>query len=467
MALREGDVLQQRYCIRRALKAGGMGAVFLAHDSHLDGLCAVKEMHPSDDDWALRRFREEATLLSRLQHPHIPKVRDYFVVEGSGQALYYIVMDYIAGKTLAQEMEQGGLSGEQAREDALALLGVLEYLHGLEPPILHRDIKPANLIRQESDGRLFLVDFGLARTASEHTQTTAGTLAFCPPEQLFGKAEPRSDLYSLAATLYVALTGEMFQMGKCKPILLFRPELEVGLAQVIDRALHLDPDQRFASATAMKEALLSPVEVAPPVRRSLWPVALLAGLGLALGVGWKGRVTSVAASPTPSVSPTPLAAELAGAKVTSMPEAMAWVRRLKVKPEELEQASLEVWNEVDNLARVQGVNGIPVRYFHGSDFAKDPLDCEVGLILPESAPPPEGWRGFRIDGPRVARWTVTGPHEGVPAARLQLRDWLVAQGYQPGPDCFEIYRIATPLQPDEKKWETDLYWPVSNKKSSR
>ena len=237
MALEVGEILQGRYRVERPLRCGGMGAVYVARDGHLQGLCALKEMYPARDEWALRRFREEAQILSRLHHPAIPKVRDYFVVEDGVGARYYLVMDYVEGRNLQQEAEQGRLSEARCREDVLAVLEILEYLHALEPPIVHRDVKPSNLIREESSGKLFLVDFGLARLASEETQTSAGTMTFCAPEQILGKAEARSDLYSLAATFYVLLTGETVQLGKAKPLLALRPDLSVQLATTLDRAL--------------------------------------------------------------------------------------------------------------------------------------------------------------------------------------------------------------------------------------
>lgn len=148
-----------------------MGCIYLAHDSNLNGICAIKEMHPTDSDWATRRFREEAYLLSQLQHAGIPRVLDFFQLEREGGVLCYIVMDYVQGSNLQQELERAvkagkqGLDLELVRTIAEKMLEVLQYLHSLKPPIIHRDIKPANIVRDSESGKPYLVDFGLARPA--------------------------------------------------------------------------------------------------------------------------------------------------------------------------------------------------------------------------------------------------------------------------------------------------------------
>ena len=160
MSLKTGEILKERYHVNTVLKAGGMGSIYLAHDANLDGPCAIKEMHPTDDTWVTRRFREEANLLSQLQHPNIPRVRDFFQLQREGGTLCYIVMDFVQGVTLHHELElalkaeKKGIDCALARTIALEMLGVLEYLHALTPPIIHRDIKPANIIRDTESGKL-------------------------------------------------------------------------------------------------------------------------------------------------------------------------------------------------------------------------------------------------------------------------------------------------------------------------
>jgi serine/threonine-protein kinase len=268
--LQSGDIFHERYEITRPLTAGGMGSVYEAHDRNLDGPCAIKEMHETTDAWVYRRFKEEASLLSRLNHVDIPRVRDFFLDGKTG----YIIMDFVSGQNLQQEVTelrktgpQQGLDSEQARAVALSVLDVLQYLHGLTPKVLHRDIKPSNIIREESSGRLKLVDFGLARPFSEESMTCAGTVNFASPEQFLGRADERSDIYSLGATLFFLVTATRPPVGFSKPVLLLAPDLDVSLAEVIDQALNQEAEFRYPSAAAMKEAL---VKSQAPAKKEPW-----------------------------------------------------------------------------------------------------------------------------------------------------------------------------------------------------
>lgn len=447
MALKVGERLQDRYAIQEAIKSGGMGSVFLAYDERLLGLCAVKEMHPSEDEWATRRFREEATTLSKLQHAGIPKVRDFFVQDG----LHYLVMDYVAGNTLNDEA--GSLDGAQARKDLLEVLAILEYLHGLDPAIIHRDIKPSNMIRDSQNGRLILVDFGLARSLSDNTQTTAGTVMFCSPEQMVGKSTVRSDLYSLAATFYVLLTGLQIQMGCCKPILFHRPDLSPELALVLDTALQLDPEKRYASAQEMRHALLSQLPPAqPPARRGGlgWGMAL-AGL-CAGGLYWWSRPNPAPppVSPTPRPTASPTATPLPNPMLVFAPEQGCWGKAVKTgdDPE-------EVLAKVIEQSSLQGVSGRPVVLYEASGKI-----LQVGVLLPENVSPPKGLSGFRLPDGEMASLIVTGGYDRLPAERKRMQEWIKGQGYKPGKRFYEVRRIGESNQPRSDRWETDLCWPV-------
>lgn len=249
-------ILGQRYLVIRPIKSGGMGAVYLAQDQHLGGsLCAVKAILEAvkSDPVILRKFENESKLLSQLQHPGIPRVRDYFVEAETA----FIVMDYVAGENL--EIPDGEPRPvEEVEEVARAVLDILVYLHGLPTPVIHCDIKPANLIREQATGRIKLVDFGLARALDDRkTQTVAGTLGFSAMEQLQGHAEPRSDLYSLGVSLYYLLTGKVPTFLLVPSILESRPELPPALASIIDSATRLEIDQRPASAAEMRKTLVA------------------------------------------------------------------------------------------------------------------------------------------------------------------------------------------------------------------
>jgi serine/threonine-protein kinase len=206
-----GYDLQNRYHIVAVLGQGGMGAVYRARDRRLDAECVVKEMlvtpetiaNPID---AADQFKREASVLAMLRHPHLPRVIDYFIDHGNG----YLVMDYIEGQSLLRTIGTQGLPEATVRNYANQLLEVLEYIHGMG--VLHRDIKPGNIIVQPN-GRLVLVDFGLVKMMDSTAQTRTflrgvGTPEYAPPEQATGGTDARSDIYSLGATLYHALTGQ-------------------------------------------------------------------------------------------------------------------------------------------------------------------------------------------------------------------------------------------------------------------
>ncbi|HVA92718.1 MAG TPA: serine/threonine-protein kinase, partial [Chloroflexota bacterium] len=204
--------LQERYLIKRVLKTGGMGSVYLAADiAQGNELCAVKEMldrFATDDDRVEGRewFAREAGLLATLRHPCIPRIRDYFIEGGH----YYLALDFIDGRNLEEVLEREGTPGLAERrvmEWAAHIAELLAYLHANTPPIIFRDLKPANVMLA-GDGKLYLVDFGIARVFSVVRQgTMVGTPGYCPPEQYQGLAEPLSDLYALAATCHHLLSG--------------------------------------------------------------------------------------------------------------------------------------------------------------------------------------------------------------------------------------------------------------------
>ncbi|PAX53541.1 serine/threonine protein kinase [Brunnivagina elsteri] len=158
-------------------------------------------------------FEREAQVLKNLNHPRIPKYRDYFILEdlpGSKFPWFVLVQNYIPGISLQEALNQGQRFAEsQVEKIAIEILSILVYLHELNPPLLHRDIKPSNLILG-ADERVYLVDFGAVQdkaVAEGVTFTVVGTYGYVPMEQFAGRAEPASDLYALGATLIHLLTG--------------------------------------------------------------------------------------------------------------------------------------------------------------------------------------------------------------------------------------------------------------------
>ena len=266
MALQRGDLLHGRYRIIEILGKGGMGAIYHAVDTTLEIEVVIKENLFASEEYS-EQFQREARLLATLRHPNLPRVTDYFVEEGSRQ---YLVMDYIEGEDLKTRLErEGKLPVAEAVIIALALCDALEYLHSREPPVIHRDIKPAN-VRISPEGRVYLVDFGLAKIGGGDQRTVTGAQAvtpgFSPPEQ-YGTAhtDPRSDIYSLGATLYNALSGQMppdafervLERAELQPLDVLNPEVPSRLSDAIVRAMALEPADRYPSVSAFKEALLA------------------------------------------------------------------------------------------------------------------------------------------------------------------------------------------------------------------
>lgn len=473
MSLKTGEVLQGRYHVNTILKSGGMGSIYLAHDANLDGPCAIKEMHPTDDSWVSRRFREEANLLSQLQHPNIPRVRDFFQLEREGGVLCFIVMDFVQGVTLHHELEMAlkegkkGLDSSMARSITLDLLGVLEYLHSLTPPIIHRDIKPANIIRDTEKGKLYLVDFGLARGTSEHTQTTAGTLMFCPPEQMLGKADIRSDLYALGATLYLLLTGQPIQMGRYIPVLAHRGDIEPQLAETVDKVLQLDPDQRFQNAAEMRTFLTQPYQ--QPAKPNPWPKrAGTAGvIVLALGlIALKPLMEHrPAVTPSPAASPTstpvavssPLSRPDSGVKVIHL-EAQPtwWLREKAFTVTDWQTGSQRMLAELTEAAAQGGF--APVSYIRWHHYSKQgEMDYEVGLILPKAMPAPGGdIKAGSLPEGQVMTKTYKGNYQNIQEWYVELRKWAADEHLSYDDTPWAVFRKTAPQYLDPALFETEI-----------
>lgn len=270
-----GSVLHGKYRLEKVLGSGGMGVVYLATTPQQQKV-AVKELSlerldPLDRESAVKLFREEAQLLSSLDHPGLVKVQDYF---GSGDG-HYLVMDYIDGITLAQgiKRKKGFFALDQFRHIAAQLCDVLDHLHSRIPAVIFRDLKPSNvMITRKMEVRL--VDFGIARhfTDETHTQTFIkglGSAGYAPLEQYgAGTTDPRSDIYSLGATLYSFLTKEtpppvfniVAGVAHLKKMRAVNPEVPAYLEAVIGRMMALRKEQRFDSIAQVRPNLLHPPE---------------------------------------------------------------------------------------------------------------------------------------------------------------------------------------------------------------
>jgi len=266
MTLELGTLLHKRYRIVEILGQGGMGSVYRAVDENLGVDVAVKENLFTTDEYS-RQFRLEAVILANLRHPNMPRVSDHFVMGDTSQ---YLVMDFIEGEDLRQRMERmGTITEDDAVMVGAAMCDALTYLHTRKPPILHRDIKPGN-VKITPDGHIFLVDFGLAKVVQGSQATTTGARAmtpgYSPPEQ-YGTArtDPRTDIYSLGATLYAALCGMIPEDGLARamdnaqltPLRKRNTKISRRLAAAIEKAMAIDPADRFQFPDDFKKALLN------------------------------------------------------------------------------------------------------------------------------------------------------------------------------------------------------------------
>jgi len=295
------------YRIRDKIGAGGMGEVYRAHDEHLDRDVAIKVLPPGvlHDESARRRFRKEALALSKLNHPNIATIHDFDTQQG----LDFLVMEYIPGITLSEKIAKRSLTEKELIALGAQLADGLAAAH--ECGIIHRDLKPSNL-RVTGDGRLKILDFGLAklRTSVTPTATTeslsdmhamAGTLPYMAPEQLLDEEiDARTDIYAAGTVLYEMATGErpfadvenpqligaILRRSPVPPTKLNRQGSQ-GLDRIIDKCLEKDPAKRYQSAKEvavdMRRLTQPPTEPAkqPSERRSRARLVALAGILIA------------------------------------------------------------------------------------------------------------------------------------------------------------------------------------------
>ncbi len=263
-----GTILQDRYLVERQIGAGGMGAVYLAVDRRFESYVAIKETFYKDDELG-EAFEREARLLNGLHHPNLPHVSDYFNENGG----YFLVMQFIEGEDLFDILRRDGAFPQP---DVLrwtkSLLDALDYLHSQESPIIHRDIKPQNL-KITARGEIILLDFGLAKLNSDDTQGELSVFGYSrkysPLEQIQGTGtDARSDIFALGATVHHLLTGKppLDALARAAAIIAENPDplesasdinnkISSEVAHVLQTALKLNADQRFASAKAMRQAL--------------------------------------------------------------------------------------------------------------------------------------------------------------------------------------------------------------------
>jgi eukaryotic-like serine/threonine-protein kinase len=313
------SLLQNRYEVIGVLGCGGMGAVYLALDHNLDNASvAIKENFDASAE-SQSQFRREAVVLARLDHPNLPKVSNHFIEQNDRQ---YLVMEYVAGDDLETQLERSGVPFPEAQVLAWVdtLLDALIYLHGQPQPIIHRDIKPGN-IKITLDGKPKLVDFGLVKILDPRNPATSTALRgiatpeYAPMEQYSGTqhTDPRSDIYSLGATLYHLLTGQAPIMASLRGAQAstmpmprqLNPSLSSSTEMVVMKAMELQMDKRFQSALEMRQALKG--QSVPFTQPRRW---LLVGVvcAILLTAGFlllRGPLGTVLQTPTPTLTVTP------------------------------------------------------------------------------------------------------------------------------------------------------------------
>jgi serine/threonine protein kinase len=211
-----GKVLHDRYQIQSLLGRQTGRRTFLANDLQR-GLSVVVKLLLFNPDFTwddLKLFEREAEVLKSVDHPAIPQYLDYFEVETELGKGFALVQTYIEAQSLQDWIQSGRTFNEEdLKAIAKELLGILDYLHNRQPPVVHRDIKPSNVLLGDrsghSSGQVYLIDFGSVQTAVHGgTRTVVGTYGYMPPEQFGGQSTPTSDLYALGATLIYLATGQ-------------------------------------------------------------------------------------------------------------------------------------------------------------------------------------------------------------------------------------------------------------------
>ena len=287
-----GITLNNHYRIVRELGHGGFGRTYLAEDAHrFNEPCVLKEFAPQvHGSYALQKseelFEREAGVLYKLQHNQIPRFRELFRVSISDRGYLFLVQDYVPGQTyrfLLDARKRQGLRFIEAEINQLLLqiLPLLEYIHSLG--VIHRDISPDNLILRSSDGMPVLIDFGGVKQVAATVEslfaeangtlapaTRIGKLGYAPVEQMqMGIVSPHSDLYALAATVLVLLTGkEPHQLLDSQTLNWnWRAEcsLSPNLSLVLDKMLAQQPSQRYSSAREVMLALSGNPPLQPPL----------------------------------------------------------------------------------------------------------------------------------------------------------------------------------------------------------
>ncbi len=390
------------YRIVEKIGAGGMGEVYRAHDEHLDRDVAIKVLPPGTltDESARRHFHKEALILSQLNHPNVATIYDFDTQQG----VDFLVMEFIPGLTLSEKVTTGAMPEKEVLRLGVQLAEGLAAAH--EHGVVHRDLKPGNL-RVTSDGRLKILDFGLAKlwrpvtdtTATEslsETHAIAGTLPYMAPEQLLGgELDTRTDIHAAGSVLYEMSTGRapFADVGRSQligailqrsPVLptVLNPKLSPELERIVGKCLEKDADDRYQSAKELAvdlRRLLAPSTVSRPIpprkfgvgkRISLAAACFAVLLTLILGLNPGGirdklfsrtaqsSIRSLAVLPLLNLSGDPEQEYFADGMTEALITDLSKIRALKVISRTSVMQFKDARKPLPEIAQALGVDGI-------------------------------------------------------------------------------------------------------------
>ncbi|MEG4107510.1 ankyrin repeat domain-containing protein [Microcoleus sp. S13_C5] len=293
--------LVKHYQIKKLLGEGGSSTTYEAVDLQTHQRVALKALSLQKmNDWkVLELFEREANVLSKLNHPGIPRYLDYFYVDTPDNRCFYIVQELAEGQSLASLVESGWHASEsEIQRIATQILNILVYLHSQTPPVIHRDIKPENIVvkspinsHKEKDWAVCLVDFGAVQNTYYNTlmrgSTVVGTYGYMAPEQFLGQAVPATDLYGLGATLLYLLTHR--SPAELPTNILegdFRSQIQISsaFADWLEKAIAPDLENRFQSAQEALESLRNPRIVSVKSNPTQWKKRLKIGIAAVAAV---------------------------------------------------------------------------------------------------------------------------------------------------------------------------------------